>query len=106
MTDLKYITATKEEPIYIAYCEGYGGIEGPFKPCRIGDYVFHTFEVDFKRAVAELLSVIEEDSKICNNTKWVISKLDGSFDPKYDEPTQVQVFSMSTRQAKKAGLIK
>ena len=103
MNTKEYITPTKENPIFIASCDHFGNIAGPYKDWRIeGVCCGDTFAVTFAGAINDLHEWLKENRDLLDEfpkSKFEIYVVDGTV--KGGEFVDKKVYSISASKAKK-----
>lgn len=101
-----YITPTKHEPIFKAYCTAFGYIElGIYKDWYVksAGVVGSTFALTFESAVNMLHAWIKDHKDFVKketNCKFVIYAMDGRVDKRGDA-VEESVYSIGVEKAKK-----
>jgi hypothetical protein len=101
-----YIVPTKERPIFIAFCDHFGVIDGiiTYKDWCINNVCGSTFATSFKDAVNYLHEWIEENRWCINEypkCKFEIEIIDGTFNERLDEVIRKKVYSITANKSKK-----
>lgn len=106
----KYITSTKERPIFKAVCHDFGYIErGLYKEWNIitekYDMIGSTFALQLTDAITALHEFIAEYDGITKKSKFEILMCDGSLN-QYGDPLEIKAYSINYNKAKLFRIIK
>ena len=107
--DKDYIIPTTKEPVFTAYCDDFGCIEGSFyKDWSINNICGNTYATNLTDAIVELHDFIKwyakNESSFRKKSTFYIELIDGSVD-KNGDVIKKKVYSINGATAKKVRLV-
>jgi len=103
-SEKRYITPTKNRPVFTAYCDHFGSIStGMYNDWIVGNQVGETFALHYMDAVNMIHEWIRDHEEILDNypkSKFFIEERNGSVDKDGDVKRRI-VYTISARKAQK-----
>lgn len=98
--DEKYITPTKDDPIFRGYCDDFGFIDDSmYKRWMAGNNIGDTFAVNYTDAITKLHKFIQEYQALRPGTKYSIYIFMGELD-RFGCVIDKKIYSITEKKAK------